>query len=133
MNGRHHVDPHARIQTELLGNARDFIRREHHAESEKRMRPHRNQAHQEKGGLHESRKADRNDLTAPSCESVRVPTRQTEQVQTAYRDLDQENPAALDVGEKALVIGLMEETCQRENGYSMKELLDTCIEEEMTL
>ena len=36
-------------------------------------------------------------------------------------------------GEKALVIGLMEETCQRENGCSMKELLETYIEEEMTL
>ena len=41
-------------------------------------------------------------LLAPLVEPVRVPSRHTEQVQRAHRDLNQQNAAPLDVGKEHL-------------------------------
>ena len=66
------------------------------------MRLHGNHAEQQKRRLHECRKADGNNLFAPTGKSFGIPARKAEHVKTPDRNLRQENAPAFDVGKEAL-------------------------------
>lgn len=97
MDDRHSVDTHTGVKTELLCNARYFVCRKHHAKTEKCMGLHGDQTEQQQRCLHECRKADRNNLLAPSCKAFAVASRKAEEIQTSDSNLRQENTASLDV------------------------------------
>ena len=56
----------------------------------------------EDGGLQKSRETQSHDLLAPLYESVAIAARYREHIQTAHRDLNDQNTAALKVGEEDL-------------------------------
>ena len=64
------------------------------------------QPRDENGGLEKGGQAQTDDLLAPAHESVQISSRDAEHVQAAHRDLDEQDAAALQVGEKHLDHGV---------------------------
>ena len=58
------------------------------------------QARHKDGGLQKSRETQSYDLFAPLCEAIPIAAWYAEHIQTAHRDLNKQNTAALEVGEE---------------------------------
>ena len=97
MNRAHNVDFCACVESEVLRDSRNFIRREHDTKPEDNIflpcqKPQKQERH-----LKKRRQAERDHLLAPRHKSVRVAFRNREHIQTSDRDLRNQNSAALDV------------------------------------
>ena len=101
VNGTHHADTGTCVKTEMLCDSGNFICRQHNAETEKRVRLHRDQSHHEERCLHKRRKAKCHDLLAPACESFGHTSRKAEEIQTAHGDLREQDTPSLDICKEA--------------------------------
>lgn len=94
--------PRGGIQPERTGDTGDLSGREHESQAQQRVILKHHQARHKDSGLQKSRETQSHDLLAPLYESVPVAAWYAEHIQTAHRDLNEQNTAALKVGEEDL-------------------------------
>ena len=97
MHRAHDVDFGAGVESEVLRDSRNFIRREHDTKPEQDVilpcqKPKKQQCH-----LKKRRQAKRDHLLAPRNKAIRIAFRNLEHIQTSDRDLRNQNSSALDV------------------------------------
>ena len=102
MNRAHHIDFYAGVQTELLRDPRHFRRRHHDADRKQDVVRHGEKPKEKQCRLQKCRKAKRDDLFDPLDKAICVASWDAEHVQTSHGDLDEQDPAPLEIGEEHL-------------------------------
>ena len=100
MNDTHNIDLDRAVQTELSGDPLHLIGGQHNAEPQQHVVGESQQSDKQQRCLQECGKTDGDDLTDPLHEAVSITPGNTEHVQRADADLDQQDTAALDILEK---------------------------------
>ena len=102
VNCTHGIESRTCVESEVLCDTRNFVCRQHDAETKECVGLHSNQSHHEKRCLHEGREAKGYDLFAPTGEALRHSSRKAEKIETAYGNLREKDAAPLDIREEAL-------------------------------
>ena len=90
------------LKSRVLRNSRYFIGCQHNAEPQQHIVRECHQSKEQQGCLHKCRKADSYNLLTPLIEAIGISSRYAEHIQRADRYLNEQNAAALDIGEKHL-------------------------------
>ena len=97
-----HVYLHRAVQTKLLGDARDFICREHDTKTQEHIAGECHHPQEQECGLHKGGQTQCSNLLAPLVEPIAIPSGDRKHVKRTHGDLNQQDTAALDVGEEYL-------------------------------
>ncbi len=93
----HHVDPHARIESEHLCNSRNFICRKADSHRKQSVLSVGQQPDVQNCRLQKSRQTSRYNLFTPAVKFIGVPPRNPEHIQTSDRYLTQQDSAPFNV------------------------------------
>ena len=106
IDSRHDVGSGGGIQAKGTADPGHLACREHEPQAQQRVILQHQQSRSKDGSLQEGGQAQADDLLAPLNKAVRVATGYREHIQGAHGDLDEQDAAALQVGEKALDDGV---------------------------
>ena len=102
IDGAHDIGSGGGVQTEGPGDPGHLTRGEHEAQSQQSVVLKHHQARYQNGGLQEGRQAQANHLFAPLDKAVCVASGDAEHIEASHGDLDEQDAASFEVGEKDL-------------------------------
>ena len=105
----HDVCSGSGVQAEGPGDPRHFSRRQHEAEPQQGIGVEDHEARHQDRGLQKSCQTQSDDLLHPLDKPIRIAAGNTEHIQTAHGDLNEQDSTALEVGEKHLDDGISHE------------------------
>lgn len=102
INGARNIGLCCGVQTEAAGDAGNFACGEHESNAHQRVVFEHHKSRNEDGGLEEGSQAQADDLPHPAHKAVQIAPWDAEHIEAAYRDLDEQDAASLQVGKKHL-------------------------------
>ena len=97
---RHDIGSGRGFQAELLGYSGDLRSGKHQPTAQEHIFIPDHKSRNQNGGLQERCQAKSCNLAAPAVKSIRVASGKAEQIKASHRNLNQQNPASLEIGKK---------------------------------
>ena len=96
------IGPGGGVHAEYPCDSGHLAGREHKPQAQEGRLRHRHQSRCQNGGLKKGGQAQARHLLAPLDEAVRIAAGHTEHIEAPHRDLDQQDPALLQIGKEYL-------------------------------